>query len=112
MILDYETGLAKTGKNDIGWLSWSWGGVANGDCIPNFDHTFGGEFGNWRTSYAEEMMVGHEYSLLRTAGRPASFFANDSVAAAGIYLSPAITEMTAGDSVEIEVLVTPVNACA
>lgn len=109
-ILDYETGLEVTGRNDIGWLSWSWGGMPNGHCIPNFDHTKDGEFGNWRTSYASIMMVDHEFSLMRTAERPASFFDNDKVLVGGIYFSPDVGMMTAGDTLRVEVLVTPANA--
>jgi mannan endo-1,4-beta-mannosidase len=109
-ILDYGTGLEVTGEHDIGWLSWSWGGTPNGHCIPNFDHTYDGEFGRWRTSYAAEMMVDHPYSLLRTAERPPSFFPDDHVPVAGIYLSPAVSNMDVGSSLQVEVLVTPVNA--
>jgi hypothetical protein len=109
-ILDYAVGLEVAGKNDIGWLSWSWGGLPNGHCVPNFDHTYDGNFGQWRTSYAEEMMAGHPYSLLRSAVRPSSFYESDSVAVAGIYLGPDVHQMTAGDTLQTGVLVTPVNA--
>ena len=109
-ILDYATGLEVTGQNEIGWLSWSWGGVPNGHCVPNFDHTYNGEFGKWRTSYAADMMAEHPFSLMRTAERPPSFYSGDTVAVSGIYLSPDIDRMTAGDSVLTEVLVAPANA--
>ena len=109
-ILDYETGLEVTGRNDIGWLSWSWGGMPNGHCIPNFDHTKDGEFGKWRTSHAANMMVDHEYSLMRTAERPASFFGNDTVSVGGIFFSPDVDAMMVGDTLMVEVLVTPANA--
>lgn len=109
-ILDYGTGLEVTGTNEIGWLSWSWGGVANGHCVPNFDHTQDGIFGNWRTPYAADMMADHPYSLMRTAQRPPSFFSGGTVEVSGIYLSPDITTMTVGDTVTTAVLVAPANA--
>jgi len=109
-ILDYQTGLDLCGMNEIGWISWSWGGVANGHCIPNFDHTLNGVFGNWMTGYAADMMVDHPFSLMRTAERPSSFFLNDSVTAGGIYFYPAIGNMTVGDTFKTEVLITPANA--
>ena len=98
------------GRNDIGWLSWSWGGVPNGHCIPDFDHTYDGYFGDWRTSIASDMMVEHPFSLMRTAERPPSFFSNDTVQPAGIHISPLISSMMVGDTVTIEVLVAPANA--
>ena len=110
LILDYAVGLDVAGRNDLGWLSWSWGGMANGDCPPNFDHTYNGEFGKWRTPYAEEMMADHPYSLMRSAERPASFFPGDSVQVAGVYLGPQLSQLTVGDTVWTKVLVTPVNA--
>lgn len=109
-ILDYGTGLEVADRNGIGWLSWSWGGLPNGHCVPNFDHTYNGTFGAWRTTYAADMMVDHPSSLLRTAERPASIYPDDTVFASGIYLSPAVSVMTVGDTVRVEVLITPVNA--
>jgi mannan endo-1,4-beta-mannosidase len=109
-ILDYGTGLESTGKNDIGWLSWSWGGMPNGHCIPNFDHTYDGIFGAWRTTYAADMMVDHPYSLMRTASRPASFYPGDTVIPSGIYLAPDQDSIIVGDTLSLEVLLTPVNA--
>ncbi len=109
-ILDYQTGLEVCGRNEIGWISWSWGGVANGHCVPNFDHTLNGVFGNWRTSYAADMMVDHPFSLMRTAEKPESFFTDGSVSASGIYLDPVVNELFIGDSIQMEVLVTPANA--
>ncbi len=109
-LLDYSYGLTTAGQNEIGWLTWSWGGVPNGHCYPYFDHTYDGKYGRWRTPQAEEMMVGHDFSLLKSAERPASFYKDGVVKPSGIYLLPAIESMTAGDSVRFEVLVTPVNA--
>lgn len=109
-ILDYKTGLDILGRNEIGWLSWSWGGLPNGHCIPNFDHTQAGEFGQWTTSYAEQMMAEHQYSLMKTARHPSSFYTDGSVEASGIYLSPEIDVIAEGDSLRMEVLVAPLNA--
>jgi len=109
-ILDYGTGLNVTGQNEIGWLSWSWGGLPNGHCVPNFDHTLDGVFGAWRTAYAADMMAEHPYSLMRTAERPPSFFSGEKVTVAGIYSGPDIHTMEVGDTVVVEVLVTPANA--
>ena len=109
-ILDFETGLTIAGKNDIGWLSWSWGAVSNGDCVPNFDHTTDGVFGNWETGYAETLMVGHSFSLMRTAERPPSFFDDHRVAVSGIYINDIPDVMYAGDSVSVGVITTPANA--
>ena len=109
-ILDYGTGLEVAGENELGWLSWSWGGLPNGHCVPNFDHTYDGIFGRWRTTYAEEMMAGSPYSLMRTAERPSSFYEDGTVRVSGIYLGPDTLTMTAGDTLLTEVLVTPANA--
>ena len=56
------------------------------------------------------MMVDHEFSLMKTAERPDSFYSNDTVPAGGIYISPDIRIMTVGDTLFMEVLVTPSNA--
>ncbi len=109
-ILDFGTGLDATGRNDIGWLSWSWGGVSNGHCVPNFDHTIDGIFAEWETPYAASMMADHPYSLMRTASRPSSFYEDDTVRVSGIYLSPDINTMIIGDTIPLEVIIAPVNA--
>jgi len=110
VILDYQTGLDVCGMNEIGWISWSWGGLANGHCIPNFDHTLNGVFASWRTSYAADMMVDHPFSLMRTSERPESFFPEGPVSVSGIYIDPVVGEMIIGDSIQLEVVVTPSNA--
>lgn len=109
-ILDYETGLEVCAENEIGILPWSWGGVANGHCIPNFDMALDGVFGDWKTLHGAVMAVDHPSSLMRISKRPPSFFPGDTVAAAGIYFYPAIGSMTVGDTFSTEVLITPVNA--
>ena len=109
-ILDYERGLERAGDNQLGWLAWSWGGHPNGHCVPDFDLTDGGRYGQWRTVHGEVIAADHEHSLIRTAERPASFYKDGTVTPAGIYLWPVQSPMTAGDSVLLEVQVTPVNA--
>jgi hypothetical protein len=109
-ILDYQTGLDICGRNEIGWISWSWGGLANGHCIPNFDHTLDGVFGDWRTTYAADMMVDHPFSLMRTSEKPESFFPDGPVSVSGIYLDPVVSEMFIGDTIQVDVIVTPSNA--
>jgi endoglucanase len=109
-ILDYAEGLETAGRNEVGWLSWSWGGMPNGHCVPNFDHTLDGVFGAWRTPYAEEMMVGHPYSLMRTAERPVSFYPANDVQVSGIYMGSSLTQLYVGDTARTEVLVAPANA--
>ncbi len=111
-ILDYAEGLEVAGRNDVGWLSWSWGGLPNGHCVPNFDHTLNGNFGEWRTPYAEEMMAGHPFSLLRTAERPASIYPEGEVGVSGIYLGPSVSQIDVGDTIWTEVLVMPANAAS
>jgi mannan endo-1,4-beta-mannosidase len=109
-ILDFGTGLTIAGQNDIGWLAWSWGAVNNADCVPNFDLTINGLFGNWETPYAATMMVDHPYSLMRTAERPPSFFDDGTVKVSGIYISDMENSIYEGDTVYFAVTVTPANA--
>lgn len=109
-ILDYKTGLDLCGKNDIGWLSWSWGMMSNGHCVPDFDHTTDGKFGNWETKDNEIQMVSHPYSLMRTAERPASFYADGVIPATGVAIVVAKSEIKVGEKLELDVIIAPVNA--
>jgi hypothetical protein len=109
-MLDYETGLEVCALNEIGWLPWSWGGVAGNHCVPNFDLATDGIFGQWKTLHAADMMVDHPHSLMRTSSRPPSFYPGDSVPASGIYFYPVVSQMTVGDTLSTEVLIAPVNA--
>ncbi len=109
-LLDYGTGLEVCGRNEIGWLPWSWGGIAGGHCVPNFDLALDGVFGDWVTPHSADMMVGHPYSLMRTAERPPSFFENDTVPPAGIIFIPSLDQLTVGDTLVPEVIVSPANA--
>lgn len=109
-VLDFETGLEVCGKNEIGWLIWSWGMMSNGDCKPNFDVTTNGKFGNWETQYSQIMVVGHPYSLMRTAEKPASFYPGSTVKVTGIQLLSNSTNLLVGDSAKLDVVVAPANA--
>lgn len=109
-ILDYKTGLDVCGKNEIGWLIWSWGMMSNGHCVPNFDVTTNGKFGNWETQYSEIMAVSHPYSLMRTAERPASFYSDRLVPVTGLELIVSTTNINVGDSASIELILSPANA--
>ncbi|MDX2430454.1 MAG: glycoside hydrolase family 9 protein [Bacteroides sp.] len=108
--LDYQEGLQVCGENEIGWLIWSWGGKPNGHCLPKLDLTVEGEFGKWVSLPSAQMAVDHPFSLMRTSIHPPSFYADQSVPAKGIYLSPDVEEMTIGDTLYLEVLVAPLNA--
>ncbi len=109
-ILDYKTGLNVCGENEIGWLIWSWGMLSNGHCVPKFDVTTNGKFGFWETQYSEIMAVEHPYSLMRTAERPASFFADSVVPVSGMQFIANKTNINVGDSAKLEVIVAPLNA--
>jgi endoglucanase len=109
-MLDYGTGLELCGQNEIGWLPWSWGGIAGNHCVPNFDLAVDGVFGDWKTAHSADMMVDHAYSLMRISERPASFFPDGIVPPGGIHLSPDMDDIYIGDTVYTEVLVSPANA--
>lgn len=109
-ILDYETGLTLLGENEIGWLSWSWGIVSNADCKPYFDHTTDGRFGNWETDYAKNLVVDHEYSLMKTSNRPTSMFSDGYIPVSGIQLSVTKETLHVEDTCFISVVSAPANA--
>ncbi|NJO70478.1 MAG: glycoside hydrolase family 5 protein [Bacteroidetes bacterium] len=70
----YEYTIAQCQKYEIGWVTWSWGAVVNGDCqeIGAYDLTTDGKFGNWRTDFARKMMVDDINSIQKTSVRPKS----------------------------------------
>ncbi len=109
-LLDYETGLTVAGENEIGWMSWSWGLVNNGDCKVFFDHTTNGRFGNWENEEVENLVVTHQYSLMNTAERPASMFEDGIVPVSGVYVSPHNPHLIIGDSTAVKVYLAPANA--
>lgn len=109
-VLNYQEGLNVCQENEIGWLMWSWGGLANGHCVPNFDLAHDGIFGSWVSEHAADMVVDHAASLMQTSVHPPSFYTDNLVSARGIYISPDEDELFIGDSLLLEVLVAPVNA--
>jgi len=70
----YGVLLTEAQRLGIGWLAWSWGGVANQDCAQQgpFDMTTGGTFGEWTGTWAQEVAVSHAASLQNTSVRPQS----------------------------------------
>jgi len=64
-------------ENGIGWLTWSWGAVNNGDCGEKsaFDITEDGIYGNWNNEWGELVAVKDVNSIQRTSVRPASLLA-------------------------------------
>lgn len=109
-LLDYGTGLDVMAANEIGWLAWSWGYLSNSHCVPNFDMTRDGIFGNWETDIAENMAVNHEFSLMRTSRRPVGFYDDGLVRVSSVYLTDPGTELFSGDKIILESIVCPSNA--
>lgn len=70
----YQWAMTELNKAEIGWLTWSWGMMANGDCKQNsaFDITTDGKFGNWKTEFGKQVAVAHPASVARTSRRPCS----------------------------------------
>lgn len=70
----YQWAMTELHKAEIGWLTWSWGMMPNGDCKQNsaFDVTRDGKFGNWKTEFGRQAAVAHPASIARTSRRPCS----------------------------------------
>ena len=71
----YNYLIKRCQEESIGWLAWSWGLVDNNDCgAPNsvFDITTDGDFGNWASTFAEEIMISDPNSIQNTSIIPAS----------------------------------------
>lgn len=66
--------LEKAQKQDIGWLTWSWGSVKNGDCATKgaFDMTSDGLFGHWNSDWARLIAVDDKNSIQKTSKKPKS----------------------------------------
>jgi mannan endo-1,4-beta-mannosidase len=75
-LIDWPWGytIAKCQQHEIGWLTWSWGKVVNGDCTETgvYDLTTDGKFGNWKTSFAKAIAVTDPNSIMNTSVRPKS----------------------------------------
>lgn len=66
--IDYETIMEQCQKHEIGWLSWSWGAVPNGDC-HEMDMTRGNERGTFEglTDWGLEVAISHPLSIRNTS---------------------------------------------
>ena len=87
----WELGLDLFQENEFGWLIWSWGAAPNTDCRDangenrfdltaagqpfvdsnGLDFSENGEFENWNTDFAEQLLITHPNSLQKTSRRPA-----------------------------------------
>ncbi|MDQ4088363.1 MAG: hypothetical protein M3177_10210, partial [Pseudomonadota bacterium] len=70
----YGWAMDELNKAEIGWLTWSWGMMPNGDCKQNaaFDITSGGIFGQWKSEAGRMIAVAHPASVANTSRRPCS----------------------------------------
>ncbi|KQN06963.1 hypothetical protein ASE78_15205 [Sphingomonas sp. Leaf25] len=70
----YRWAMGALQQADIGWLTWSWGMVPNGDCRAEnrYDVTDGGRFGAWKSESGEAMMISDPASIRNTSRRPCS----------------------------------------
>ncbi|NJB72102.1 mannan endo-1,4-beta-mannosidase [Saonia flava] len=78
----YIDGMKQCQEKEIGWLSWSWGTVNNGDCEqPNgeskYNITSDGLYGNWNNDWGRLTMVDDDNSIQNTSVRPKSLL-NDA----------------------------------
>lgn len=67
--------IDRSQQEGIGWMSWSWGAVNNGDCgSPDsvFDITTDGVYGHWADAFGEDICVRAKSSIQNTSVRPAS----------------------------------------
>lgn len=70
----YLNCMEKAQKHDIGWLTWSWGAVKNGDCATKgaFDMTSDGLYGHWNSNWARLIATDDKNSIQKTSKRPKS----------------------------------------
>jgi mannan endo-1,4-beta-mannosidase len=70
----WEYTIAKCQQHEIGWLTWSWGKVVNGDCTATgvYDLTTDGKFGNWKTPFAKSIVLTDPNSIKNTSVKPKS----------------------------------------
>lgn len=66
--IDYETIMEQCQKHDIGWLTWSWGAVRNGDC-EEMDMTRGDLRGTMEglADWGLEVAIAHPLSIRNTS---------------------------------------------
>jgi mannan endo-1,4-beta-mannosidase len=70
----YRWAMGELQRAEIGWLTWSWGMMPNGDCREEnrYDVTDGGRFGAWKSESGEAMMISDPASIRNTSRRPCS----------------------------------------
>ena len=70
----YQWAMGELELAEIGWLAWSWGLLANGDCreANRYDMTQGGIFGRWKSEAGEQLAIVHPASIRNTSRRPCS----------------------------------------
>ena len=70
----YRWAMSELQRAEIGWLTWSWGMVPNGDCHEKnrYDVTNGGKFGAWKSDAGKVMMISDPASIRKTSHRPCS----------------------------------------
>ncbi|MCC2977085.1 glycoside hydrolase family 5 protein [Sphingomonas sp. PL-96] len=70
----YRWAMGELQRAEIGWLTWSWGMVPNGDCRAEkrYDVTDGGRFGRWKSEAGEALMISDPASVRNTSRRPCS----------------------------------------
>ncbi|MEL7148148.1 MAG: cellulase family glycosylhydrolase, partial [Bacteroidota bacterium] len=87
-LFPYKDMIRRLEEEGIGWLSWSWGLVDNNDCgAPNsvFDVTTDGKFGNWGTTFGEEISVTDPNSILNTSIIPPSLISGGNCGGTATY---------------------------
>ncbi|HON52465.1 MAG TPA: cellulase family glycosylhydrolase [Bacteroidales bacterium] len=100
-------------QEGIGWLSWSWGLVNNSDCgSPNsaFDMTTDGKFGNWATTFAEEICISATNSIKNTSIRPASLVGGTIINVTGVSLNQTSITLDPNKTATLTPTVLPTNA--
>lgn len=70
----YRWAMGELQRAQIGWLTWSWGMMPNGDCRAEnrYDVTDGGKFGQWKSDAGEALMMSDPASVRKTSRRPCS----------------------------------------
>ncbi|MBB3695418.1 cellulase family glycosylhydrolase [Sphingomonas sp. BK580] len=70
----YRWAMRVLQRAQIGWLTWSWGMVPNGDCRAEnrYDVTNDGRYGHWKSDAGEALMISDPGSVRHTSRRPCS----------------------------------------
>ncbi len=71
----YSWVMQQCQTNQIGWLVWTWGKVADGtggSCGTTFDVTTNGIYGSWANAWGQAVAIGDPNSIKNTSVRPPS----------------------------------------